>query len=61
MPDNRPPPLPIGRSPRVHSWNKPGVGLSDTEARVDMRVLHAGRLERVRAQLRARDCAGCLL
>ena len=61
MPDSRPPPLPMGRSPRLRPRNTPGVGLSDTEARVDMRVLRAGRLERVRAQLRARDYAGCLL
>ncbi len=61
MPDSRPPPLPMGRSPHLRPRNTPGVGLSDTEARVDMRVLRAGRLERVRAQLRARDYAGCLL
>ena len=61
MPDSRPPPLPMGRSPRLRPGNTPGVGLSDTEARVDMRGLRAGRLERVRAQLRARDYAGCLL
>ncbi len=61
MPDSRPPPLPMGRSPRLRPRNTPGVGLSDTEARVEMRGLRAGRLERVRAQLRARDYAGCLL
>ncbi len=61
MPDSRPPPLPMGRAPRRRPGNTPGVGLSDTEARVDMRVLRAARLERVRAQLRARDYAGCLL
>ena len=61
MPASRPPPLPMGRSPRLRPGITPGVTLSDTEARVDMRVLRAGRLERVRAQLRARDYAGCLL
>ena len=61
MPDRRAPPLPMGRSPRPRPGNPPGPGPTDAKARVDMRVLRAGRLERVRAQLRARDYAGCLL
>jgi len=61
MPDTRSPTLPMGHSSRLRPRNTPGAGLSDTEARVDMRVLRASRLERLRAQLRARDYAGCLL
>jgi len=61
MPDSRLPPLPLGRSPRRRPRNPPGAGLSDGAARVDMPALRAYRLGRVRAQLRARDYAGCLL
>jgi Xaa-Pro dipeptidase len=39
----------------------PGFGLSDSEARIDMRALRAYRLERLRDELKARDLAGCVL
>ena len=37
------------------------AALRDNTTQIDMRALRAYRLERVRAQLRARDYAGCLL
>ncbi len=40
---------------------RPGPDLSDADTQIDMRRLRAYRLERVRAELRARDYAGCLL
>jgi Xaa-Pro aminopeptidase len=62
MPDARPLPDPHGRSrPTARPGSTPGPGLSDAEAQVDMRQLRAYRLERVRAELKARDYAGCLL
>jgi len=39
----------------------PVVGLTDTAAPLDMPRLRHYRLGRVREQLKARDCAGCLL
>ena len=39
----------------------PVVGLTDTAAPLDMSRLRRYRLGRVREQLKARDCAGCLL
>jgi Xaa-Pro aminopeptidase len=39
----------------------PVVGLTDTAAPLDMLRLRGYRLDRVREQLKARDCAGCLL
>jgi Xaa-Pro dipeptidase len=39
----------------------PVVGLTDTAAPLDMPRLRGYRLGRVREQLKARDCAGCLL
>ncbi len=55
------PPLPMGASPRVRAKNTPAPGLTDAEAQVDMRRVRAYRLGRVRAGLRARDYAGCVL
>ncbi len=65
MPDsplpNSLPPLSIGASSRVRAKNTPAPGLTDAEAQVDMRRVRAYRLGRVRAGLRARDYAGCVL
>ncbi len=61
MPDSQSPSLPMGRSSRLRPGSTAGTRLSDTESRVDMPAMRAGRLERLRAQLRARDYAGCLL
>ncbi len=61
MPDNPVPPLPMGASSRVRAKNTPAPGLTDAEAQVDMRRVRAYRLGRVRAGLKARDYAGCVL
>ncbi len=61
MPDRPLPPLPMGASPRVRAKNTPAPGLTDAEAQVDMARVRAYRLARVRAGLRARDYAGCVL
>ena len=61
MPESQPPPLPMGHSPRQRPRNVSGPGPSDSDTGVDMSALRSYRLERVRAQLRARDYAGCLL
>ena len=49
------------QQPTARPGRTPGLGLSDAEAQVDMRQLRAYRLERVRAELRAREYAGCVL
>ena len=41
--------------------NTPGAGLKDFEEQIDMVRLRAYRLERVQAQLRARDYGACIL
>jgi Xaa-Pro aminopeptidase len=62
MPDSRlPPSLPTRRQRLIRPKATPGAGLADSEAQVDMRRLRAYRLGRVRAQLSARDYAGCVL
>jgi Xaa-Pro aminopeptidase len=55
---HRPPPA-FGSAPGT--GKPPLAGLLDCEAGIDMRRLRAYRLERLRAELRARDYAGCLL
>jgi Xaa-Pro dipeptidase len=45
----------------VIAHKTPVVGLTDTAAPLDMPRLRGYRLDRVREQLKARDCAGCLL
>ncbi len=62
MPDsNLPPGLPTRRQRLIRPKATPGAGLADTEAQVDMARLRRYRLGRVRAQLSARDYAGCVL
>jgi len=45
----------------VIAHKTPVVGLTDTAAPLDLPRLRGYRLDRVREQLKARDCAGCLL
>ena len=52
--------MPAARSSR-RITDTPVATLSDTEAQIDMRALRAARLARVRAHLKARDYAGCVL
>jgi Xaa-Pro dipeptidase len=48
-------------NPSSVAHKTPGISISDTEASLDMVRLRGYRLGRVRQQLKARDCAGCLL
>jgi Xaa-Pro aminopeptidase len=58
-PDSSPP---RPREPRSDTAGRSHApGLTDCQAQIDMTALRAYRLERVRAQLRARDYAGALL
>jgi Xaa-Pro aminopeptidase len=60
-PDSTPPKHPDPKSKIATARNTVGMGLLDCVAQPDMKRMRAYRLERVRAELKQRDYAGCLL
>jgi len=60
-PDSTPPKHPAPKSKIAIARDTVGMGLLDCVAQPDMKRMRAYRLERVRAELRKRDYAGCLL